>query len=167
MPSLEGERGKLEAPLLLGASHCRQTQMQGHTASQSKAPSWRAWREGVRVNLSGWPHSLETNEGFVSRTSHQRLKSPLGSSLPSECCLRGGSRVCCAPAIGGESASARQHQGSPGSVSSRHIRVMNLSPLATVRAWACCSTAGSSHSLPRSQEPQAVSKQSLFSEEVC
>lgn len=76
-------------------------------------------------------------------------------------------RGLCTPGAGRESGNARQHRGSPGSVSPWRIRVMDLSPLASARARARCSTAGSSHSLPTSPEPPAAGKQSLFSGEVC
>lgn len=145
MPSLGGEWGRLVAPLPLGASPCRQTDTQGPGALQSP-------ERGLQVNLPGWPHSPGTNEGFVSRASHQRLSGPLGRQPGAGRAVPQPLAEPAVPAAPGQPwlCLLLAHQ-SDGSVSTRQGE-----------GRAHCSTAGSSHSLPRSQEPRAVSKQSLF-----
>ena len=106
-----GQAGWLLCSCKTSCLCCRQTHVQGlgalqHVASLSKATSRRAAREGVQINLSGWPAAPRKPPSlWKMRALFQDLPSGgwnllWTGSLPQECCLRGGSGVCCAPAIG-------------------------------------------------------------------
>lgn len=154
---------------------CRQTHVQGsgvlqHVAPPSKATSRRTSRDRpVRVaGCSAEASQPLENEGFVSRPSQRRLESPLdpcpATRMLSAWRERGLLRPC---SSGAGCARDRERRGRPGPVSSRPIRVMDLSPLPSAGASALCRTAGSAHSLPRSQEPRAIRKQPRYSAEMC